>query len=155
LDRQDKLLEECEGSLRDSPENDMLFIHPDRISRVQNTVSCVGNLEQVAAVPRNFQQDARLPSHPASISRAPVTVPSISNPNLGSSDSARRLHIVTGTIQFIKKSRKDRKALRNQVYPLSRTRSGKFLIKPLLKGQCRYLQCIPKDMISQYLEERK
>jgi hypothetical protein len=118
-------------------------------------VSCVGNLEQVAAAPRNFLEDASLPSHAGSIFRAPVTVPSISNLNLGSSDSDRQLHIVTGTIQFIKKSPKDRKALRNQVYPLSRTRSGKIIIKSLLQGQCRYLQCIPKDMISQYLEERK
>jgi hypothetical protein len=32
LDRQDEFLEECEQSLRDSPENDTLFIHPNRIS---------------------------------------------------------------------------------------------------------------------------
>jgi hypothetical protein len=62
LDRQDKLLEECEESLRDSPENDTLFIHPDRISRAQNTISCVSDLEQVAAASRNFQEDSRLPS---------------------------------------------------------------------------------------------
>jgi hypothetical protein len=62
LDRQDKLLEECEESLRDSPENDTLFIHPDRISRVHNTLSCVSDLEQEAAASRNFQVDPRLPS---------------------------------------------------------------------------------------------
>jgi 16S rRNA U516 pseudouridylate synthase RsuA-like enzyme len=82
-------------------------------------------------------------------------VPSISNLDLGNTDSDRRLHIGKGTNQPIKKSRKDQKALRNVVDPLSRKRSGKINIKPLSKGQFRYLQCIPKDTLSHYLEEMK
>jgi phosphate starvation-inducible protein PhoH len=64
--------------------------------------------------------------------------------------------VIESTREFIKKSQKERKAFNKQqrVAELSGTRSGK-IVKLITPGQKKYLQCIPKDSIREYLENRK
>jgi len=70
-------------------------------------------------------------------------------------ESDRATSIIQSANKFIGKSRKERRALDQGSYVLSRTRSGKVPIKPLTKKQRNRLQAIPKDTISAFLAERK
>jgi len=58
---------------------------------------------------------------------------------------------------FLRMLRKERKAFnkKKKNNQLSRTRSGNVIVKPLCPGQRSYLQCIPKDTIRDYLDNRK
>jgi len=73
---------------------------------------------------------------------------------LSGSDPDRASRVIEETEEFIKDSRKERKAFKKKPALLSRTRSGKIPAKPLSKKQRNHLQSIPKDTISAYLIDR-
>jgi phosphate starvation-inducible protein PhoH len=110
----------------------------------------------ISPAPRDLQEDWRLGCEENSIHpdrRSQVDTSSLDISDL-SLDAIRRdssLEVINSTREFIKKSRKDRKAFNKQqrVDKLSRTRSGK-IVKPITPGQRKYLQCIPKDSIREY-----
>jgi hypothetical protein len=93
--------------------------------------------------------------HPDRVNQVEGAIQDISDLDLNNSKGDRHSHIIKITEQYIQKSRRERKALRNQDDQLSRTRSVKVISKPLSKGQWQYLQCIPKDSIAAYIADRK
>jgi len=93
--------------------------------------------------------------HPDRISQVHSMIHDISDLLLSSSSPDQHAQFIEQTEQFIQKSRKDRKQFKRKIDPLSHTRSGKILAKPLSKKQRNYLQSIPKDTIANYLDNRK
>jgi hypothetical protein len=80
----------------------------------------------------------------------------ISDLDLNDTNTGPFQEVMESTKVFLAKSRKERKAFSMwQKDQLSRMRSGKIRAKPLTKGQRKYLQCIPKNTIADYLADRK
>jgi uncharacterized sporulation protein YeaH/YhbH (DUF444 family) len=76
--------------------------------------------------------------------------------DLNHTNNNPRLEVIESTKFFLAKSRKERKAFNKQMKDqLSRTRSGKIREEPLTAGQRKYLQGIPKEIISDYQIDRK
>jgi hypothetical protein len=111
----------------------------------------------VLITPRDIQEDPRRCArsnivHPDRRAQVQVSDDDISSLNF---EDSRQENIVNGTKKFISLSRKEHKAITKQNHSnLSSTRSGK-VTKPITKKQRNYLQSIPKDMIIEYLENRK
>jgi hypothetical protein len=110
----------------------------------------------------DLQEDLRLGCeenyiHPDRRNQVENTNLDISDLDLNATDQGPCSEIIASTKDFFAKSRMERKAFTKQkkVDQLSRTRSGKILAKPLSQGQKKYLQCIPKDTITEYLANRK
>jgi hypothetical protein len=82
--------------------------------------------------------------------------PDISDLEFDTSEQNLRPGIIQTTEQFLQKSKKERKAFnkQKQVDQSSRIKSGK-IVKPLSKGQQKYIQSIPNDTIEGYLNNRK
>jgi len=123
---------------------------PEKIPSVGRTVS---------PTPRDIQGDPRLSPEESWIH--PKRKEQINNTNFDISDldlnnTNKDPRPVVPTKVFLAKSRKERKAFSKQKKDqLSRTSSGKIPSKPLTTGQRKYLQCISKDTISEYLKDRK
>jgi hypothetical protein len=116
--------------------------------------------EEKSATLHNSQGDSRLHNelghiHPDRISQTQSTIHNISDLQISDSSIDQSAHIITQAELFIQKSRKDGKRLTSRNDPLSRTRSGKLLAKPLSKKQRNYLLSTPKATISHYLENRE
>jgi hypothetical protein len=115
----------------------------------------------VSPMPRDIQEDPRLRPeedwiHPERRNQVDKTNHNICDLNLNDTNNNPRLEVIESTKFFLAKSRKERKALNKQRKDqLSRTRSGKIREKPLTAGQRKYLQGIPKEIISEYLIDRK
>jgi hypothetical protein len=127
-------------------------------------VNYIDNLRsrEVSPLPRDIQEDPQLSSpknfsHPDRVDQINTTNPDISYLDLNVSRPRTPSGVVDSAKQFLLKSKKERKAFNRQkkIDQLSRTRSGKVLMHPLTTGQIKYLQCIPKDTISDYLENRR
>jgi hypothetical protein len=140
--RQDKVLKECEEFLRESRRlREAISEDNELAEKVGLSQTHQDTTREVSVTPRDRQEDARLQNdiHP---------------------DRRRQIASSTEAIESdkesIPKTRKERKAFnrQKQVDWLSRVRSGK-VTKPLTPGQKKYLQCIPKDTIKEYLENRK
>jgi hypothetical protein len=126
-------------------------VHPDKTQQI--LVPKVDSL-----IPRDLQNESRLGSgetliHPDRRNQVDSTHLPISDLDLDATELEPRKDIVEAIREFLLKSRKERKAFRKgkKVDQLSRTR----IVKPLSQGQRQYLQCIPKDTIREYLENRK
>jgi hypothetical protein len=124
------------------------------------------NRKSISPVPRDIQEDKREDQrlspgrnlvHPDRLNQVEITNRDISDPDLGCPERCPPLGIINSTKAFVQKSRNERKAITKQkkIDQLSRTRLGKVIVKPLSQGQRKYLQCIPKDTIEDYLENRK
>jgi len=114
---------------------------------------------EVSAIPRDLQEDPRSNIelgniHPDRVSRVGFTNSDVSELEL---DNSEPLPILEKAEQFLRTSRKERKAFkqRKKADILSRTRSGKILTKPLSNKQRNYLQGISKETIAEYLANRK
>jgi len=66
----------------------------------------------------------------------------------------RATAVIQSAKKFIGLSRKERNALKKKPCGLSKTRSGKILVKPLTKKQRNRLWAIPIATLSEYLESR-
>jgi hypothetical protein len=116
--------------------------------------------EEKSATPHNIQGNSRLHNQlghirPYRISQTQSTIHNISDLQISDSSIDQSSHINTQAELFIQKSRKDGKRLTSRNDPLSCTRSGKLLAKPLSKKQRNYLLSTPKATISHYLENRE
>jgi hypothetical protein len=116
---------------------------------------------KVSPTPRDLQEDWRIDCetdnvHPDRRDQVGITNLDISDLDLNDIPREPRLGVVESTVEFLKESRKERKAFlrRQRTVQLPRTRSGK-IVKPVTPGQRKYLQCIPKESIKEYLENRK
>ena len=128
----------------------------ERESRIEPSQPCRG----VSVTPRDIREDSRSPNqlgyvHPDRISQVYTSINEISDLDLNRAEPSPVSKLVEKTEQFIRKSRKERKAFKKRTDLLSRTRSGKVITKPLSEKQRSYLQLIPKDTIAAYLEQRK
>ena len=144
-----------------------LTIHIDNLrSRSEVHQLPVPEVEQlpiarkVSATPRDLQEDLRIGHsisyiHPDRMTQVENTINSNHEGESVEPESDRATSIIQSANKFIGKSRKERRALDQGSYVLSRTRSGKVPIKPLTKKQRNRLQAIPKDTISAFLAERK
>jgi len=150
-----------------------LIIYIDTVNQRSNItnkgrshpVNSPGTINQfgkvVSPTPRDTQKDPRLSPkgnwiHPERRNQVDNTDLDISDLDLNDSDNHPRSKVIDQTKVFLSKSRKERKAFNKQKKDqLSRTQSGKVRAKPLTAGQKKYLQCIPKDTISDYLADRK
>ena len=122
------------------PHTESQHIHPDRLPRIDNTTH--HKSDQVES-----RQGAQIQ----------VLSCDVDDPDLGRSESEQLPQIIKETEQFLVKSRKERKAFnkQKQIDSLSRTTSGKVIIKPLSNKQRSYLESISKDTITAYLANRK
>jgi hypothetical protein len=116
----------------------------------------------VSVTARDLQEDLRQGCkenyiHPDRRNQVDSTSPDICDLDLYVIDQGPCSEVIASTEDFLGKFRKHRKAFNKQrkVDQLSRTRSGKILPKPLTQGQRKYLQCIPKSTMKDYLEDRK
>jgi hypothetical protein len=80
----------------------------------------------------------------------------ISDLDLNATKHSQCSEVIESTKTFLKKSSKERRDFNKQkkLDQLSKRRSGRVLTKRLSQGQRKYLQCIPKDTIREYLEDR-
>jgi hypothetical protein len=126
--------------------------------QAQDTINQCDNSQQgeeKSATPYNIRGDSRLHNelghiHPDRISQAQSTIHNISDLQLSDSLIDQSSQIIKQAELFIQKFQKDQKWLTNWKDPLSRTRSGQILAKPLFKNQRNYLQSIPKATTSHY-----
>jgi hypothetical protein len=116
---------------------------------------------KVSPTPRDVQDDLRIDCetdnvHPDRRDQVGITNLDISDLDLNDIPRVPRLGVVESTEEFLKESRKEWKAFlrRQRTVQLPRTRSGK-IVKPVTPGERKYLQCIPKESIKEYLENRK
>jgi hypothetical protein len=116
----------------------------------------------VSPTPIDLQQDSRFGSGENFIpsdqgKQEDFTNVDISDFDLNPTGRGQHSEVVESTKQFLMKSRKEMKAFNKQMQlgQLLRTRSGRVLTKPLSQGQRKYLQCIPKDTIGEYVENKK
>jgi hypothetical protein len=115
------------------------------------------DLRGVSITPRDIQKDPQQRAtldivHPDRTAQVQSPDNDISSLDI---DDFQPANIVKETEKFSSISRKDLKAAFKQCHNnLSRTRSGK-VIKPITKKQRNYLQGLSKDMIVEYLENRK
>jgi hypothetical protein len=151
IDKDQEILSPPEIPLRDYSGQ----VHPDRILQIDNLCA-------VSPTPRDNQEDLRLGPeenkiHPQRRSQENSVNLDISDLDLNATNQDPRLEVIDSTRAFLAKSRKERKLFNKQkkIDRLSRTRSGKVLKHPLTQGQRKYLQCIPKDTIQEYLEDTK
>jgi len=116
------------------------YIHPDRVSQVQDTSNDVTEMQCI---------------YLDRVSRIQDTNIDVSDLDLNSSEPDRKLRVVESAKQFIRKSRKERKLFKKPAILLSRMRSEKVLEYQLWTEQRNRLGAIPKDTIVDYLENRK
>jgi hypothetical protein len=116
----------------------------------------------ISPTSRDIQEESHCSSpgifvHPDRKNQLNNLNPDISDPDLSASRPRTPSGVIDSSNQFLAKSRKERTAFFKQkrIDQLSCTRSGKVLKQPLSKGQRKYLQCIPKDTIAEYLADRK
>jgi len=117
-------------------------------------------IRRISATPRDNQEESRCGVdlqniHPNRVFQIHNMIQDISDLELDSSESSRSSCLIEKTKQFIKNFQKERKAIRKPVSPLTRTRSGKVPEKPLTEKQRSRFQAIPREVIVQYLEDRK
>jgi len=107
------------------------FIHPDRQQQVDNPNCDINDLDL------NESEQVLIPEAELEVDRQD--------------------QVVKETKQFLNQSRKERRKINKQRAKdqLSQLRSGKVLKHHLTQGQRKYLQCIPKDTIADYLENWK
>jgi len=132
---------------------------PDR-EPLGSLVTARTTVQTVLSTPRDNQEDSRMRTelcniHPDRVFRIEELSSDISDLDLDRPRADSHSEVIQATEQFIWKSQKERKAVKNCVDPLSWMRSGTVIVKPLSTGQKRYLQCIPKDTIDAFLEYRK
>jgi hypothetical protein len=116
--------------------------------------------EEKSGTPHNIQGNSRLHNqlghiHPYRISQTQSTIHKISDLQLCDALIDQSPQMIKQAELIIQKSRKNWVRLTSLNYPLSRTRSGKLLAKPLSKKQRNYLHSTPKPTISHYLENRE
>jgi hypothetical protein len=116
----------------------------------------------VSPTPRDLAEDQwiRVPRnaiHPDRVDQINTMNQDISDLDLNESRPGTPSAVVDSAKHFLLKSKMERKAFNKpkRVEQLSRERSGKVLKQPSTTGQFRYLQCIRKDTISEYLKNRK
>jgi hypothetical protein len=117
---------------------------------------------QGLTVPRDLQEDRRIAittnyGHPDTLPQIGITTAGNSREESSNRESERASIVARTCKEFIQKSRKERKGFNKMKKndQLSRMRSGKVIVNPLTKGQRSYLQCIPQDMIGDYLNNRQ
>jgi hypothetical protein len=130
----------------------------DKVLKQFGEKESIQGLRELSGVPRDIQEDPRNTIeikniHPDRQSQIQIPGDDISDLHL---EDIRQKEVVEKTEQFIQLTRKERKAFNKQKQQTltSATRSGR-IVKPVKKKQKSYLQNIPKDSLSEYLEKRK
>jgi len=151
----DRLKERSEVPSRSVKRLPIAFEAASRILR-----TCQSDRE-ISATPRDIKEESRADIelqniHPDRLDQVHGEINNISDLDLDSPEPCRQSHFIKETKQFIKKSRKQKKAMGKKTEILSRTRSGKIPAKPTLtKKQRNRLQAIPKDILAEYITARK
>jgi hypothetical protein len=145
-------LQKCE--VAETSERHCEILHSDRAQRIE--------LEKaVSPTARDLQEDPWLGAeenwvHPERRNQLENINLDIRNLDLNDTNKDSQSQVIESTKAFLAKSQKERKALNKQKRDrLSRMCSGKIRAKPQTAGQRKYLHCIPKDTIEDYLENRK
>jgi hypothetical protein len=115
---------------------------------------------RVSPTPWDYQEDPRLGPkenrvHLERRNQVDYTNLDIRDLDLNATDKDLNKKVIESTKVFLAQSRKQKQAFKWKTDQLSRTRCGKIQVKPLTAGQRKYIQCIPKDTISDYLVDRK
>jgi hypothetical protein len=115
----------------------------------------------VSPVPREIQEHPRLSPeedwiHPERRKQVDSTNLHISNLDLNDSHKDPQSEVIESSRVSLVESKKESKEYNKQKRDrLAVTRSGRIRAKPLTAGQRKYLQCLLRDTIAEYLADRK